>query len=90
MDEISFQLPVASLDMLVKIIQGYYAEGASKEPVSVAPVAESIGIKRPNVSGNNKFLQSVNILESPGKGYQFTSIGSHLAQNLDYDKESKK
>lgn len=89
MDEISFQLPVTGYEVLVRIILGYYHAGAGSEPVSVSTVAESTAMKGPNVSANNKFLQSVGILERTGKGYQLTSNGLHLAQALDYDKESK-
>jgi hypothetical protein len=89
MDETSFQLPVAGYEVLVRIILGYYHAGGGNEPVPVSAVAESTAMKAPNVSANNKFLQSVGILERVGKGYQLTSSGLHLAQALDYDKESK-
>jgi hypothetical protein len=89
MDEISFQLPVASYDTLIHIILGYYGVGAGDEPVTAATVAEVTAMKAPNVSGNNKFLQSVGILERTGKGYQLSADGLELARCLDYDKESE-
>jgi hypothetical protein len=89
MDEVSFQLPIAGYEVLVRIILGYYHAGAGNEPISVSTVAESTAMKGPNVSANNKFLQSVGILDRTGKGYQLTSDGLDLAQVLDYDKDSE-
>jgi hypothetical protein len=88
MDEINFQLPVASYEIVVRIIEGYYHAGAGNEAVSLASVADSTAMKRPNISANNKFLLSMGILERTGNGYQLTPAGSRLAQVLDYYKET--
>ena len=88
MEEINFQLPVASYEVIVRIILGYYHAGASKEPIAVATVADSTAMKIPNISANNKFFQSIGILERIGKSYQLTPSGLQLAKILDYYKEA--
>lgn len=88
MEETNFQLPVASYEVIVRIILGYFHAGASKEPISMATVADSTAMKIPNISANNRFFLSLGILERTGKGYQLTSSGLQLAQILDYYKET--
>lgn len=84
MTEISFQLPTAGYETLVHIVRGYFSTGADKGPVTVSSVAKSIAMKGPNVSSNNKFLLSMEILERTSKGYKLTSDGLHLARVLEH------
>ncbi len=88
MEEINFQLPVASYEVIVRIILGYYHAGADKESVSISTVSDATAMKHPNISANNKFFLSMGILERSGKGFQLTSSGLQLARILDYYKEN--
>lgn len=87
MSEVSFHLPMAGYETLVRIIAGYLHAGANVEPVSVSSVADLIAMKGPNISSNNKFFVSTEILERAGKGYRLTSEGARLARVLDYCSE---
>jgi hypothetical protein len=84
MTEMSFQLPRAGYENLVDIIRGYLDAGADKAPVTVSSVAKSIAMKSPNISSNNKFVLSTEILERTSKGYKLTSDGLSLARVLDH------
>ena len=84
MTEMSFQLPVASYEVIVRILRGYFGAKAGDDPVSLSSVEEATGMKKQNISVNNKFFLSVGILERVGKGFKLTSDGLRLAQVLDY------
>jgi len=87
MSEETFHLPTAGYERIARIIAGYFLAGAGDKPVSVSTVADTIAMKQPNISANNKFFLSTGILEKPGRRYQLTPEGVELARVLDHFRE---
>jgi hypothetical protein len=81
MADAGFPLPTSSYKELVKIIQGYGKVGTD---ASLADVAQLTAIGETIVSGNNKFLVAVGIVQG-GKRKSITSIGRELANALEHD-----
>lgn len=83
-DEGDFFLPVSSYSEVARIIQGYRGAGADKEPVRIADVVQASGFHRPKISGNNKFLISIGVLDKTAQGFKLTGDGANLALALSY------
>lgn len=76
-----FPLPVSSYRELVKIIQGYGRVGSD---ASLADVAQVTAMGETVISGNNKFLLAVGIIQG-GKRKTITPIGGELAKALEHE-----
>lgn len=85
-DEGAFFLPVSSYWEIARIIQGYRGAGADKEPVRIAQAVEASGFHRVKISGNNKFLVSIGVLEKTEEGFKLTGDGANLALGFFYGK----
>jgi len=83
-DEDGFFLPVSSYSDVARVIQGYRAAGADKEPVRIAQVVQASGFHRPKISANNKFLISIGVLDKTEEGFKLTGDGANLALALGY------
>ncbi len=73
-------LPSSSFDELVKIIKGY--SHASKG-ASLDEIAKLTGLNKFAISGNNKFLSDIGLIEG-GRAKSVTNLGSKLARALDH------
>jgi hypothetical protein len=85
MPEEGFPLPGSSYKEVIKIIQGYRQAGENAAPSDVAAV---IGIHETIVSGNNRFLVALGIVQG-GKKKTITPAGAELALALDYGEEEQ-
>ncbi|WP_417546362.1 hypothetical protein [Marinobacter sp.] len=73
-------LPSSSFDELVKIIKGY--SHASKG-ASLDELAKLTGLNKFAISGNNKFLSDISIIQG-GRTKSSTDLGIKLARALDH------
>ena len=85
MADAGFPLPASSYKELVKIIQGYGKFGTD---ASLADIAQLTAIGETTVSGNNRFLLAVGIIQG-GKRKSITSTGRELANALEHDLPSE-
>ncbi len=81
MADTGFPLPSSSYRELVKIIQGYGRVGSE---ASLADVAQLTAIGETIISGNNKFLVAVGIVQG-GKKKSITPLGAELANALQHE-----
>lgn len=81
MSDTGFPLPTSSYNELIKIIQGYGRVGSD---ASLADVAHLTAIGETIISGNNKFLLAVGIVQG-GKKKAITPLGAELAIALQHD-----
>jgi hypothetical protein len=81
MTDTGFPLPSSSYRELIKIIQAYGRIGSD---ASLADVAQLTAIGETSISGNNKFLIAVGIVQG-GKRKSITALGAELAIALQHD-----
>jgi len=81
MADAGFPLPSSSYRELVKIIQGYERVGSD---ASLGDVAQLTAIGETIISGNNKFLIAVGIVQG-GKKKSITPLGAELAIALQHE-----
>jgi hypothetical protein len=77
-----FPLPSSSYKELIKIIRAYGRIGS--EPASLGDVAKPAVMNETSVSGNNKFLISLEIIKA-GQKKTITPLGAELSKALDHD-----
>jgi hypothetical protein len=80
-----FPLPGSSYKELIKIIQGYAQVGSEAVPSDVAKV---IAVHETIVSGNNRFLVAIGVVQG-GKKKTITSVGRDLALALQHGMEDQ-
>ncbi|BCB60062.1 hypothetical protein HaloA020_07630 [Halomonas sp. A020] len=73
-------LPSSSFDELVKIIKGY--SHASKG-ASLDEIAKLTGLNKFAISGNNKFLSDIELIEG-GRAKSITDLGTKLARAIEH------
>lgn len=78
-DELS--LPTSSYVELVKIIRGYSHGG---ENLDLASLSKLVGISTTSISGNNKFLADVGLIQG-GKKKSATPLGKRLGRALEHN-----
>ena len=81
MADAGFPLPSSSYKELIKIIQGYGKVGSD---ASLADVAHLTVIGETTISGNNRFLLAVGILQG-GKRKSVTPLGGELSNALQHE-----
>src|SRR5580692_6945218 len=81
MTDAGFPLPSSSYKELIKIIQGYERAGRD---ASLADVARMTAIGQTIISGNNKFLVAVGIVQGAQKK-SITPLGAELAIALQHE-----
>ena len=79
-----FSLPSSSYVELIKIIKGYSHLG---EGVTLNSLVQLTGMYRTRISGNNKFLSELGLIEG-GKTKSSTSLGTKLGRALDHSQEA--
>jgi hypothetical protein len=80
-----FPLPGSSYKELIKIIQGYAQVDKEAVPSDVARV---IAVHETIVSGNNRFLVAIGVVQG-GKKKTMTSVGHELALALQHGMEEQ-
>lgn len=78
-------LPGSSYETIRTIIKGYFAAGAHEEDMGLDEIARSTALRKPEISRNNKFLDSLGIITKVGYAYRLTSEGKDLALALQYE-----
>ena len=73
-------LPSSSIDELIKIIKGYSHSGTGS---SLDSLAKLLGINKTSVSGNNKFLGDLSLIQG-GNSKSATDLGKKLGRALDH------
>lgn len=73
-------LPSSSFDELVKIIKGY---SHASRGASLDEIAKLTGLNKFAISGNNKFLSDIGLIEG-GRAKSSTDLGVKLARALDH------
>jgi hypothetical protein len=81
MSDAGFPLPSSSYRELIKIVQGYERVGTD---ASLADVAQLTAIGETIISGNNRFLIAVGIVQG-GKKKSITPLGAELAIALQHE-----
>jgi hypothetical protein len=76
-----FPLPSSSYKELIKIVQGYGRIGTD---ASLADVAKLTAIPETGVSGNNRFLVAIGVIQG-GKRKAITPLGKELANALQHE-----
>lgn len=83
--EESVKLPSSSYEQLCRIVMGYAQIGKA---ASLGDVSKRTGIHDTVISGNNKFLMNLGIIEG-GKNKVITPVGKKLGDALSHDLESE-
>jgi len=83
MENKKFSLPGSSLDILKKIIQGYYK---ADKKCDLDSIAKLVRINRTTLSSNNKFLLEVGIIEGKRKK-GITESGKKLGHAIEHNQQ---